>query len=161
MIKLSNVALTVTIFFSLSFILGCGMRQDVSTLVSALMTIVRTQGGGGDAASAPSTKARLQMNDQDEDEEVAGAGDGGEGAPLSREKQDKQNGRERVVLLMHETRVLTASDATRVLLLLAREVRTWLLIYSTPACAISEHFYCTVVTYLLERCDEKLQLLER
>ena len=73
------------------------------------MTIVRSQG-----------TARRQ-NDQHEDEDE----DEDEESPLEREKQEqeKQNGRERVVLLMHETRVLTASDATRVLLLLAREVR--------------------------------------
>lgn len=75
--------------------------------MSGLMTIVRSQG--------TARRQNDQHEDEDEDEE----------SPLEREKQEqeKQNGRERVVLLMHETRVLTASDATRVLLLLAREVR--------------------------------------
>lgn len=99
------------------------MRQDVSALVSALMTIVRTLGADGDAASAPATTSTRQVSGKRGDEGVgAGDGDGDEGASLSREEQEQQNGRERVVLLMHETRVLTASDATRVLLLLAREV---------------------------------------
>lgn len=103
--------------------------QDVSALVSGLMAIVRTQGADADAGSAPTATATRQMNDQhdDKDEDGHGKGDGDEGSPLEREKQsneeEKQNGRERVVLLMHETRVLTASDATRVLLLLAREVQ--------------------------------------
>lgn len=91
------------------------MRQDVSALVSALMTIVRTQG-------APSATATRQTSDQHEDKGGMETGDGDESTSPSREKEEQQNGRERVVLLMHETRVLSASDATRVLLLLAREV---------------------------------------
>lgn len=130
------------------------MRQDVSALVSALMTIVRTQSSG--AVSAPAATATAHMNEDDED------GDGDEGAPVSREKQEKQNGRERVVLLMHETRVLTASDATRVLLLLAREVSTWLLICSSSAC----NKYWNTCSLQLSQPGralqlENLQLLER
>lgn len=45
---------------------------------------------------------------------------GGMEEPQSQE--EKQRRRERVVLLMHDTKVLTASDATRLLLLLAQEV---------------------------------------
>lgn len=66
----------------------------------------------GAGASAPGMTATAGTADKDRD----GAGDPGIG--------DEQHGRERVVLLMHETRVLTASEATRLLLLLAREVRT-------------------------------------
>lgn len=39
-----------------------------------------------------------------------------------RAQEENQRRRERVVLLMHDTKVLTASDATRLLLLLAQEV---------------------------------------
>lgn len=75
------------------------------------MAIVRTHGASA-SASAP----------------AAAAGDvGGVDGSVPRQRypgaQVDQSGRERVVLLMHETSVLTASDTTRVLLLLAREVR--------------------------------------
>lgn len=75
--------------------------------MSSLTAIVRTQGAD---ASAPGMAVMKDTADNDGD----GTGDPGTG--------EKQHGRERVVLLMHETRVLTASDATRLLLLLAREV---------------------------------------
>ncbi|CBJ31073.1 expressed unknown protein [Ectocarpus siliculosus] len=67
--------------------------QDVGALVSALMAIVGTQGG---------------------EQEVGGMEE-------PRAQEEKQRRRERVVLLMHDTKVLTASDATRLLLLLAQE----------------------------------------
>ncbi|CAM9489764.1 unnamed protein product [Ectocarpus sp. 4 AP-2014] len=67
--------------------------QDVGELVSALMAIVGTQGG---------------------EQEVGGMEE-------PRAQEEKQRRRERVVLLMHDTKVLTASDATRLLLLLAQE----------------------------------------
>lgn len=76
------------------------------------MAMVRTQ---GTAAGAPATAATVNMGYGD----GTGNGKSGHGG----QAEVDQNGRERVVLLMHETRVLTASDATRVLLLLAREVR--------------------------------------
>ncbi|CAM9904271.1 unnamed protein product [Ectocarpus sp. 12 AP-2014] len=65
--------------------------QDVGALVSALMAIVGTQGGEHGRMEEP------------------------------RAQEEKQRRRERVVLLMHDTNVLTASDATRLLLLLAQE----------------------------------------
>lgn len=96
------------------------------------MAIVRTHGADGDAVSAPAaTSTRRKNNTHEDEEERAGDEDeeeDGDTHPHTRlsqgkqEKQEEQNGRERVVLLMHETRVLNASDATRVLLLLAREV---------------------------------------
>ncbi|CAM9498154.1 unnamed protein product [Ectocarpus sp. 6 AP-2014] len=67
--------------------------QDVGALVSALMAIVGSQGG---------------------EQEVGGMEE-------PRAQEEKQRRRERVVLLMHDTKVLTASDATRLLLLLAQE----------------------------------------
>ena len=82
-------------------------------MVGALLAIV----GGQDQTDSPSEAPR-----------GAGAGDGGTGSGRGGEEEEpgadaKQMGRERVVLLMHETRVLSASDATRLLLLLSREVR--------------------------------------
>lgn len=80
----------------------------MSTLVASLTAIVRMQRADG---SPPAMAATKDIPDKDGDEtEDPNAG-------------DKQHGRERVVLLMHETKVLSASDATRLLLLLAREVR--------------------------------------
>lgn len=73
------------------------------------MAIVRTQGAEGSADSAAPVPYDKEGNRVAEKP-------GAEGG--------QQNARERVVLLMHETRVLTATDATRLLLLLAREVRT-------------------------------------
>lgn len=86
--------------------------QDVSLLVGALLAIV----GGKDQTACPSEAPR-----------GAGAGAGGAGSGRGGGEEEpgadaKRMGRERVVLLMHETRVLSASDATRLLLLLSREV---------------------------------------
>ncbi|CAM9808044.1 unnamed protein product, partial [Ectocarpus fasciculatus] len=67
--------------------------QDVGALVSALLAIVGTQGGEQEVGGMEETHSQAQ----------------------------KQHRRERVVLLMHDTKVLTASDATRLLLLLAQE----------------------------------------
>ncbi len=80
------------------------------------MAVVRTQ-GASTAAGATATAATGDMGGGKWNGSGNGKMDQGGQAEMD------QNGRERVVLLMHETRVLTASDATRVLLLLAREVR--------------------------------------
>lgn len=85
-----------------------GLRQDVSALVSTLMAIVRTQGAGVSVAGAAAARGHKESDRATLKTDAEGG---------------KQNARERVVLLMHETRVLSATDATRLLLLLAREVR--------------------------------------
>ncbi|CAM9522800.1 unnamed protein product [Scytosiphon promiscuus] len=80
--------------------------QDVSALVSTLMAAVKTQAGGvvvPDATPAPNDKEGNRVLEE------------------LRAQGGRQPARERVVLLMHETRVLTATDATRLLLLLARQ----------------------------------------
>lgn len=77
--------------------------QDVDALVEALVAVVRP-----DEGALRATSATTLATDKIKSEEGSA--------------EKKRNARERVVLLMHETRVLDASDATRVLLLLARQV---------------------------------------
>ncbi|CAM9111449.1 unnamed protein product, partial [Hapterophycus canaliculatus] len=89
------------------------ISQDVSALVSTLVTIVRTHGAGASLAAAPKDMKGNGIA------EKPGVGGG------------KQSARERVVLLMHETSVLTATDATRLLLLLAREDPDTLVAFET------------------------------
>ena len=92
------------------------MLQDVDALVAALVSAVRSAPEASSAAGSPADESVQKRANDGKSNNSQSVEDGGS------QHQQQQLERERVVLLMHETQVLNASDATRLLLLLGRQV---------------------------------------